>query len=30
VPLTLRAVRRLPRRIRYALPVLPVLEVRFR
>ena len=30
VPLTLRAVRRLPRRVRYGLPVLPVLEVRFR
>ena len=30
VPLTLRAVRRLPRRVRYALPVLPVLQVRFR
>jgi len=30
VPLILRAVRRLPRRARYALPVLPVLEVRFR
>jgi len=30
VPLTFRAVRRLPRRVRYALPVLPVLEVRFR
>jgi O-methyltransferase involved in polyketide biosynthesis len=30
VPLTLRAVRRLPRRVRYALPVFPVLEVRFR
>ena len=30
VPLTLRAVRRLPRRVRYALPVLPVLQVDFR
>jgi O-methyltransferase involved in polyketide biosynthesis len=30
VPLTLLAVRRLPRRVRYALPVFPVLEVRFR
>ena len=30
VPLTLRAVRRLPRRLRYALPVLPVLQVTFR
>jgi O-methyltransferase involved in polyketide biosynthesis len=30
VPLTLRAVRRLPQRVRYALPVFPVLEVRFR
>lgn len=30
VPLTLWAVRRLPRRLRYALPVLPVLEVKFR
>ncbi|MBV9205996.1 MAG: class I SAM-dependent methyltransferase [Actinobacteria bacterium] len=30
VPLILRAVRRLPRRVRYALPVLPVLQVRFR
>jgi O-methyltransferase involved in polyketide biosynthesis len=30
VPLTLRAVRRLPRRVRYALPVLPVLQVKFR
>ena len=30
VPLTLRAVRRLPRRVRYALPVFPVLQVRFR
>ena len=30
VPLTLRAVRRLPRRVRYALPVLPVLQVTFR
>lgn len=29
VPLTLWAVRRLPRRVRYALPVLPVLQVRF-
>jgi len=27
---TLRAVRRLPRRVRYALPVFPVLRVRFR
>ena len=27
VPVTLRAVRRLPRRVRYALPVLPVLQV---
>jgi O-methyltransferase involved in polyketide biosynthesis len=30
VPLTLRAVRRLPQRVRYALPVLPVLQVMFR
>jgi len=30
VPMTLRAVRRLPRRVRYALPVFPVLQVRFR
>ncbi len=30
VPLTLRAVRRLPRRVRYALPVFPVVQVRFR
>jgi O-methyltransferase involved in polyketide biosynthesis len=30
VPLTLRSVRRLPRRVRYALPVLPILQVRFR
>lgn len=30
VPVTLRAVRRLPRRVRYALPVFPVLQVRFR
>jgi len=30
VPLTLQAVRRLPRRVRYALPVLPVIQVRFR
>ena len=30
VPLALRAVRRLPRRVRYALPVFPVLELRFR
>lgn len=30
VPLGLRGVRRLPRRVRYALPVFPVLEVRFR
>jgi O-methyltransferase involved in polyketide biosynthesis len=30
VPLTLRAVRRLPRRVRYALPVFPVLQVKFR
>ena len=30
VPLTLRAVRRLPRRVRYALPVFPVLQVGFR
>jgi O-methyltransferase involved in polyketide biosynthesis len=30
VPVTLRAVRRLPRRVRYALPVFPVLEVKFR
>lgn len=29
-PATLRAVRRLPRRVRYALPVFPVLAVRFR
>jgi O-methyltransferase involved in polyketide biosynthesis len=29
VPVTLRAVRRLPRRVRYALPVFPVLEVTF-
>jgi O-methyltransferase involved in polyketide biosynthesis len=29
VPLTLRAVRRLPRRVRYALPVFPVLQVKF-
>jgi O-methyltransferase involved in polyketide biosynthesis len=28
-PLTLGAVRRLPRRVRYALPVLPILELRF-
>ncbi|HEV8461526.1 MAG TPA: hypothetical protein VGQ38_12525 [Gaiellaceae bacterium] len=28
-PLVLRAVRCLPRRLRYALPVLPVLEARF-
>jgi O-methyltransferase involved in polyketide biosynthesis len=30
VPVTLRAVRQLPRRVRYALPVFPVLQVRFR
>ena len=30
LPLTLRAVRCLPRKVRYALPVFPVLEVRFR
>jgi O-methyltransferase involved in polyketide biosynthesis len=30
VPLALGAVRRLPRRVRYALPVLPVLQVTFR
>jgi O-methyltransferase involved in polyketide biosynthesis len=30
MPLTLRAVRCLPRRLRYALPVLPVLDLRFR
>ena len=30
VPLALRAVRRLPRRLRYALPVFPVLQVQFR
>ena len=30
VPLTLQAVRRLPRRVRYGLPVLPVIQVRFR
>jgi O-methyltransferase involved in polyketide biosynthesis len=30
VPLALGAVRRLPRRVRYALPVLPVLQVKFR
>jgi O-methyltransferase involved in polyketide biosynthesis len=30
VPLALRAVRCLPRRVRYALPVFPVLQVRFR
>jgi len=30
VPLALRAVRRLPRRVRYALPVFPVLQVSFR
>jgi O-methyltransferase involved in polyketide biosynthesis len=30
VPVALRAVRRLPRRVRYALPVFPVLQVRFR
>lgn len=30
VPLALRAARRLPRRVRYALPVLPVLELTFR
>jgi O-methyltransferase involved in polyketide biosynthesis len=30
VPATLRAVRCLPRRVRYALPVFPVLQVRFR
>ena len=30
VPLTLRAVRLLPQRVRYALPVLPVLQVMFR
>ena len=30
VPVTLRAVRRLPRRVRYGLPVFPVLQVRFR
>jgi len=30
VPLTLQAVRRLPRKVRYALPVLPVIQVRFR
>ncbi len=30
VPLTLRAVRRLPRSVRYALPVFPVLQLRFR
>lgn len=29
-PVTLRAVRRLPRGVRYALPVFPVLQVRFR
>jgi O-methyltransferase involved in polyketide biosynthesis len=29
VPLALRAVRRLPRRVRYALPVFPVLQVSF-
>ena len=29
VPVTLRAVRRLPRRVRYALPVFPVLRVKF-
>jgi O-methyltransferase involved in polyketide biosynthesis len=30
VPLALRAVRRLPRKVRYALPVFPVLQVKFR
>jgi O-methyltransferase involved in polyketide biosynthesis len=30
VPVTLRVVRLLPRRVRYALPVFPVLQVRFR
>jgi O-methyltransferase involved in polyketide biosynthesis len=30
VPVTLRAVRRLPRRVRYALPVFPVVRLRFR
>jgi O-methyltransferase involved in polyketide biosynthesis len=30
VPLTLRAVRHLPRRVRYSLPVFPVLQVSFR
>lgn len=30
VSLTLRAIRRLPRRVRYALPVLPVLQMTFR
>ena len=30
VPLALGAVRRLPRRVRYALPVLPILQVTFR
>lgn len=30
VPVTLRVVRRLPRKVRYALPVLPVLQARFR
>lgn len=30
VPLALGAVRRLPRRVRYALPVFPVLQVTFR
>ncbi|HEX4291481.1 MAG TPA: class I SAM-dependent methyltransferase [Trebonia sp.] len=30
VPVALRAVRRLPRRVRYGLPVFPVLQVRFR
>jgi hypothetical protein len=29
-PLVLGAVRRLPRRVRYALPVFPVLQVTFR
>jgi hypothetical protein len=30
VPLTLRAIRRVPQRMRYALPVLAILQVRFR